>query len=249
MLDSEAVALSKKRPADDSAATPSKKNAQEGTPLTVIGFGSLLSERSARSTFPALTGFRLARVQGYRRVFRHPAGIFFERGIVPAGTLEFSSLSVEPCDERSIVVAVMEIPGLDWDALARREEEFDLVMTPFQPLDQTGGDTQQQGLMCLPSSDEHFVKKWGPGQMEKSYGQHGIVTIWGYGPDSGILPCPVYLRHCVLAAEKAGPVAFGSFLDDTFLADRKTSIREYLKSRPDIMTTLPPPSLTERYNG
>lgn len=30
--------------------------------MTVAGFGSLLSERSARSTFPELTGFRAARV-------------------------------------------------------------------------------------------------------------------------------------------------------------------------------------------
>merc|ERR1712107_692300 len=63
--------------------------------LTVIGFGSLLSEKSARSTFPEATAFRLARVRGFRRVFRHPAGVFFERGIVPdtPGKLECSSLS------------------------------------------------------------------------------------------------------------------------------------------------------------
>ena len=49
--------------------------------ITIIGFGSLLSERSARVTFPTLTDFRLARVPKYRRVFGHPASIFFQRQI------------------------------------------------------------------------------------------------------------------------------------------------------------------------
>ena len=67
------------------------------TTLTVLGLGSLLSERSSRTTYPRLTNFRLARVEGYRRVFGHPAGIFFERGIANAETKEFSSLCAEPC--------------------------------------------------------------------------------------------------------------------------------------------------------
>ncbi|CAK0798866.1 unnamed protein product [Prorocentrum cordatum] len=217
--------------------------------ITVVGFGSLLSERSARGTFPDLAGFRLARVRGHRRVFRHPAGIFFERGIVPKDTLEFSSLSVEPCEGSSIVVAVMDIPDMDMDALAKREEEYDLVETPFEHVD--SAEPAGSGLMCLPAVGDvdAFVEKWGAARFQESYGQWGIKTIWGWGPDSGILPCPVYLRHCVLAAQKAGTAALESFLDDTFLADRTTTIRAYLASRPDIMETLPPPSLLERYNG
>ena len=75
--------------------------------LAIIGFGSLLSgkavifiigmydryilspyiETSARSTFgEELTNFRLARVQNYRRVFAHPASIFFQRGIAKLET-------------------------------------------------------------------------------------------------------------------------------------------------------------------
>lgn len=219
-----------------------------GTQLTIIGFGSLLSEKSARSTFPELTDFRLARVHGYRRFFRHPAGIFFERGIVPEGTSEFSSLSVEPAEGQSIVVAVFKVAGLEHDALAKREEEYDLVTTPYKQLDD---GWEGEGLMCLPlkNDKEGFVQRWGAERFEHSYGQWGLQTIWGFGPDSGILPCPVYLRHCVLAAAKAGKEASDSFLDASFLADRKTSIREYLEQRPDIMQTQPPESLINRYNG
>lgn len=43
-------------------------------------------ERSARSTFPDLIKFRVARLTGFRRVFAHAAPIFFERGIAKPET-------------------------------------------------------------------------------------------------------------------------------------------------------------------
>lgn len=84
--------------------------------FSVCGFGSLLSgnridivylisvkwfcflrlmvlwvglERSARSTFPELSNFRLARLNGFRRVFAHVTPIFFERGIAKPETKVF----------------------------------------------------------------------------------------------------------------------------------------------------------------
>lgn len=45
--------------------------------ITILGFGSLLSLQSARLTFPTLTNFRLGRIPNHRRVFAHPASIFF----------------------------------------------------------------------------------------------------------------------------------------------------------------------------
>ena len=65
----------------------------------------------------------------------------------------------------------------------------------------------------------------------------------------GILPCRLYLRHCVLAAQNLGPEAYDNFLDSTFLADRSTSIRAYLDANDSIMTEDVPPELLERYGG
>ena len=69
-----------------------------------------------------------------------------------------------------------------------------------------------------------------------------------------MLPCRVYLRHCVLAAKKlskqtSSEAAYDSFLDDTYLADRVTRVRTYLAQHPDIMNELPPPQLAARYSG
>ena len=46
----------------------------------------MVAERSARSTFPDLEGFRVAALRGFRRVFAHAALIFFERGIAVEAT-------------------------------------------------------------------------------------------------------------------------------------------------------------------
>ena len=64
-----------------------------------------------------------------------------------------------------------------------------------------------------------------------------------------MLPCRVYLRHCVLAAQRLGPAAHDSFLDGTLLADRRTTVRQHLAANPSILTELPPPSLIGRYSG
>ena len=134
---------------------------------SIIGFGSLLSEASARVTFPNLKGFRLARVAGWRRVFRHAAAIFFERGIAKPATKEISSLSAERADEGcGFVVSVfdIEVEGGDaqafWRDFERREEEFELVEAPFYDLE-TGKKELGTGWLCSASTDASYIERWG----------------------------------------------------------------------------------------
>jgi len=56
--------------------------------------------------------------------------------------------------------------------------------------------------MCICSTDDEVTRRWGDGYIEMTYGKRGVKSIWDWGEDSGILPCPIYLRHCVLAASK-----------------------------------------------
>lgn len=54
----------------------------------------------------------------------------------------------------------------------------------------------------------------------------------------------------VLAAKSLGDEAYSNFLDHTFLADRKTTIQQYLeKMGTSIMEEEPPESLKTRYGG
>lgn len=224
--------------------------------ITILGIGSLLSERSSRMTFPHLQNFRLGRVSNYRRVFGHPASIFFQRGIANKETLEMSSLSAEYVedDNATFVCTIFDVPNTDMMedgipsmAFLEREEEFDIITVPY--IDLNDGQEKQGGILCTRSSDEAYVARWGMERFTKNYGQYGVNSIWGWAPESGLLPCATYLRHCVLAAKANGLECFDSFLDETFLADRRTTIRSYLASKPQIMTIEPPPELALRYGG
>ena len=200
----------------------------------------------------------------------HPAAIFFERGIANMDTLEMSSLSCERCDGAGFVCSVFEVSKDDVlddttgsegtiipsQAYLEREEEFDIVEVPYiEEAVRSSGITVQSspttGILCRRWTDEAYDQRWGPDRLSEKYGPHGITSIWDQWtkPDSGILPCAAYLRHCVLAAEKLGPACYDSFMDETYLADRTTTIREYLETKPEVMTTVPPGELAVRYGG
>ena len=227
--------------------------------ITILGLGSLLSERSARITFPELSRWRLVRVHGYRRIFAHTPSAFVQRGIASASTLEMSSLGAEPCEDASFVATAFDVPddGSGMDAFREREEEYDLKMVKYEPLDNKEAaaaaaaetDGGAEAMLCVCSTDEAYIERWGRERFDRLYTANGMRTIWSWPPDSGLRPCATYLRHCALAAEKLGPIAYASFLDETYLCDRRTTIRQYLKEHPAVMTTLPPEALAERYGG
>ena len=156
----------------------------------------------------------------------------------------------------------------------QREEEFDITEVPY--MDFTDGSSDgdantttninsnnsnssstssstagvKMGVLCTRSTDAAYIQRWGKDRFDTNYGTYGLDTIWGYGPESGLRPCRVYLRHCVLAAQALGPACYRSFLDETFLVDRTTTIRDYLHDHPTLLdTTIPPPGFEERYSG
>lgn len=56
------------------------------------------------------------------------------------------------------------------------------------------------------------------------------------------------IRNVVCGTTQGG-LAYESFLKETFLADRTTTIEQHLLEYPEVMTTLPPPSVANRYTG
>ena len=243
-----------------SVSEDGKTTVDDDEKVTILGFGSLLSERSSRMTFPDLVGFRLGRVPNYRRVFGHPTSIFFRRGIANMETKEMSSLSAEYCEGwPGFICSVFEVPkkdmmedGIPSQAYLEREEEFHIVEVAYSELENDNGpiDGSKTGLLCTSSKDdEEYLKRWGQGRFDNYYRKYGIDKIWGWSSDSGLRPCAIYLRHCYLAAKSMGEQCFNSFLDDTYLVDRTTTVREYLKSHPEVLECTPPPDLAERYSG
>ncbi|KAJ8601981.1 hypothetical protein CTAYLR_002713 [Chrysophaeum taylorii] len=214
------------------------------TSSTIVGYGALLSPESSRLTFPGLKNFRLVRIQGWRRVFAHPHLFLMSRGLLDVDTMRLASLSAEPCDGASFVAAAFDVMLDDAQraAFLLREREYSLVRVDC--VDLVGG-RRTTGVMCARNTDAACVGVPRP---------TGIRSIWDWPPDSGLLPADVYLRHVLLAAEKAGAEAEQSFLRDTFLADRVTTLAAYLvvkEQRDAIMRSgaALPPDLRPRFSG
>lgn len=193
--------------------------------ITVVGYGSLLSEASARQTAPGLARFRLGRVEGYRRIFNKVGIVFLARdGADPSGP-EISSCSTQPDPERSIDVALFEVGADEFAAIYEREHRFRWVEVTVQT---AAGPAI--GRMCTEYNDADYRlnKCVTEAEYQRRVGRWYAGPIWR----DDILPYPPYLRHCLRAAEGQG--LRDRFLDSTFLADGVTTLRDYLAARPDL---------------
>ncbi|GAB4822485.1 hypothetical protein N2152v2_009531 [Parachlorella kessleri] len=172
--------------------------------------------------------------------------IFFARGIARLETLEMSSLSVEEAPGHEVIVTLFEVeatPG-SIQAFIQREHEFRFVAVEPHHLD--GSPTGRKAVMCARWNDADYKRRrCPPEEWQRRYGKHGVDRIWR----DDVLPCRVYLRHCVLAASKLGEPAHSNFLDASVLGDRKTTVRQHLARDPAILEELPPPELIGRYSG
>lgn len=218
--------------------------------FTIAGFGSLLSRTSAGLTFPELADFRVGTLPGWRRVFAHTTAVFHQRGVARPTTREVASLSVEPCASTSIAVALFDVPANDdvAAALLEREHEFAFVAVEVED----GGGTSM-ALACAAWNDADYRRARIQDDAAWRRRYHGaypdgtpyaIDAVWS---DPDVLPCRPYLRHVVLAARALGVEE--CVLDNTYLADRVTTVRAHLAADPSIMEEGPPPGLEERYGG
>ncbi|KAG7026329.1 hypothetical protein SDJN02_12830, partial [Cucurbita argyrosperma subsp. argyrosperma] len=208
--------------------------------ISVCGFGSLLSERSARSTFPELINFRVARLNGFRRLFGNVAPVFFERGIAKPETKEISSLCAEPCEGETIIVTVFEIKKSEIPAFIQREIEFRFLAVLPETLD--GKLYDKPSVLCSRSTDEEFFREM------KTF-IFSIMVVIILIRSGEMISYPVASIFDT-AAKNLGDTAYNNFLDHTFLGDRRTTIREYLATNGSgIMEEEPPESLKFRYGG
>jgi hypothetical protein len=213
--------------------------------VTILGYGALLSEPSARLTFPNLSDFRLVRVKQFRRIFRHPHVVLIEEGVLkPQETLRIASLSAEPAENCSFVAAAFSVSLDDGQraAFVAREPLYNITTASYFDLDT---DVHLgEGVICAANMDDLLPEE------ARVHPGWGVDSVWSWGEDSGLLPADIYLRHCLLAVRKAGSVAEQSFLNDTTLIDRKTTLADYMKIEGGrVMASRPPSRLLPRFSG
>lgn len=219
--------------------------------ITMLAYGSLLSEASSRLTFPDLQNFRYVRVHGLRRVFAHPHVFLIQQDLVEG--LRMASLSAEPAEGGSFVVAAFDVVLTRQQRIdfIEREASYTIASVPFYRIESTSGagDPEGMGVICLRGQDSDC-----PELIQELSTKIRLSSIWSWPYDSGLLPADIYLRHCLLASDKASDTrASASFRQETFLADRATCLQDYLNSDDDtqqrILASEPPPHLATRFGG
>lgn len=193
---------------------------------TVFGFGSLLSEASARETVPSLENYRHVRVDGWKRVFSKVAMIFIWKYGASPDQRDIASCATRPDPAVSIMVACFDCPDEDFWPLYEREHRYRWVEV-------TGEDEHGEavtGRMCTEWTDEDYRlnRCVTDAEYRERVGQYYDGPIWR----DDILPFPTYLAHCLDAVERAGPDVLDNFLDTSFLADGITPLRRYLAQNP-----------------
>lgn len=196
--------------------------------ISVIGYGSLLSEQSARETVPELENFRLVEVPGYRRIFNKVGIVFFSRHGASEADLEIASCSTQAYDGISIVCSQFECSEKAFLGLYEREHRFRWV--EVETLDQRG--ERSLGRICTGFNDQDYRlnKCITDDEYQRRVGRFYSGSLWR----DDILPFPRYLAFCLQAASSQGEAVLDNFLDSSYLADGITSIRSYLKSAPAL---------------
>ena len=127
--------------------------------ITLLGFGSLVSEVSARQSFD-FVNFRLGTCVGAQRIFNRADWINIEWGDACRETGEVCSLammrSVDPTLQTR--VSLMDVTAGDGlDGFLKRESTYAIIEVPFQ--DDRG--VSGIALACGECTDEESVATWG----------------------------------------------------------------------------------------
>lgn len=189
--------------------------------IQVVGYGTLLSETSARSTSPSVANFRVVRVPGYVRVFSKVSPAWRRR----TGGADDTAIAVLAARERegaSFLGTTFDVEEDDFLALFEREHHYRWVEVACEEED---GSTTT-GRLCAEWTDADYrlnrcVTK---SEYEWRVGRSYDGALWR----DDVLPCPPYLAACLDAARACGVAVHGDFLRTTFLADGRTSIGAWL---------------------
>jgi len=202
-------------------------NSSKKTTIPVLGYGSLLSEDSARQTVGSLANFRLVLVPGFKRIFNKVGIFFFARYSASENDIRISSCATRKYARFDIICSQFECSEEDFLSMYEREHRFQWVSAEFH----APGGVVTRARMCTENTDENYLLNKCVTQSEywNRVGRYYSGKIWR----DDILPFPTYLKHCLNAAQSQGDDVYDNFLDSSFLADGRTSIRKYIDETPD----------------
>ena len=193
----------------------------------IAGYGSLLSEPSARETVPDLSGFELCWIHGYERIFDKVAMVFFERHGATGDRRDIAALSTRPAPGRRMIGCRFEVPDAAMPALFEREHRYRWAMAQTTALD--GADARPARITTAITDEDYRLNKC---VTEAEYHRRVGRYYAGRIRRDDVLPFPTYLAHVVRALKGVSDEVYEDFLDTTWLADGETRLRAYLAENP-----------------
>lgn len=190
------------------------------TTIQVVGYGTLLSEVSARRTSPSVARFRVVRVPGYIRLFNKVSPAWRAR-CGAQDPLAVAVLAARARADASFLGTAFDVDEDDFLALFEREHHYRWVEVTCEESD----GTTTTGRMCAEWTDADYRlnRCVTEAEYEHRVGRHGDSALWR----EDVLPSPPYLEACLAAARSLGPAVEEDFLRTTFLADGRTTIEAW----------------------
>jgi len=200
-----------------------------------------MNEDSAKRTTPNLTNFRYGTLHNYQRCFSLVSVSGIKSGVACWDTMEVAALAIRPCDGSFVKGCLYEIPSNELDAYIEREHRYKLIQTLIIE------DNCRECLayVVMEQSNDEYVASMSSDEYQSRIGQYYGGILWGR---KDILPMRGYLLRCLqavlsiavdididssagAACNTTASASVDNFLDDTYLADDKTSLRVYIKTR------------------
>lgn len=217
--------------------------------ITICGIGSLMSENSARKTFPNLKAFRKGYIENYQRAFNLVDLCSIKRGFIDFPTDELMCLSAVKITEQDLVkcnkllVILFEIPTSSFQDFVKREQYYQFSLVQYFDFTTSLQGQIKKAVLCCQSTDEIYRSTYfhDDSEYHVNVGQYFSGRLWYNIQDINTTiykPSRRYLKLCLQAARLLGSDYLDNFLDNSFLMDGHTSIRSYLSSNEELEISL-----------
>uniref|UniRef100_A0A7S3LJD4 Gamma-glutamylcyclotransferase n=1 Tax=Aplanochytrium stocchinoi TaxID=215587 RepID=A0A7S3LJD4_9STRA len=220
-----------------------------GDYIWIIGYGSLMSEASARRTVQPVN-FGVAILKGWRRHFNLVSITNLKNGAASLQTKEIAAVSSRPgYPDSTMLVSLFQIPANEEGAYRKREGRYQYTKVSVTRVEDVDVKRAQnlpelvnlskdsevvEAVMCYEFNDEDFRKQRFKTHEDymKTVGKYYEGLLWR----KDIFPVRRYLRLCVNAArDLGGQIGVQNFLETSYLANEEQTIGAYLFRNPSIM--------------
>lgn len=174
--------------------------------------------------------FRPAILNAYQRSSRLVSISGIRSGKANMETLEIAAMSIDPCSSSSTYGCLFEISEEDLAPYIEREHRY--TIKKVNVIDAENGSPCSAYTVVSRTDEDYLMSmEGGEKEMEERVGQYYKGALWAR---DDIFPLRDYTNNVIKAAHRLGGDRWMlNVLDESFLSDRKTTLREYYQKYPD----------------